>query len=521
MTTRNLPLDPHSQALLDAVIAMSGDLDLRSVLHRITRSACELTGARYGALGVIGKDGSLGDLITHGIDADVHAGIAERALGRGILRLVIDDPRPLRLADLSEHPAVHGFPAGHPPMRSFLGVPVRVRDTVFGNLYLTEKAGGAEFGDLDETLVTALAAAAGHMIESARAYGLSERRRQWLEATAEINEALRPPLDHRTALARICTAVRDVTRARAVSVLSRDEHGPVAAMAAEPVDEERVRAGTLALDDLLPLVLDGVCEHEVEGLYADVVPLRSALAGRAAICVFLDRPMVFSGEDERALWIRFADQAALVLDRVHAVEDRADLAVLTDRERIARDLHDVVIQRLFATGLQLQALGQRTTDPEVGERLTEAVDALDLTIKDIRSSIFELHTHAEGSLRAEVRGVVREYVGGLGFTPVVRMLGPVDTVVPEHVRAHLLPVLREGVSNLARHAMARAAEIELCVDEGEVVLTVRDDGVGIDGTVPESGLRNVRCRAQQLSGSFTVSAREPHGTSFVWRVPLV
>ena len=370
MHTRNLPLDPPSRALLDAVLAMSTDLDLRSVLHRITRSACELTGAGYGALRVLGPDGAPGELVTHG-NADHHGEPA-------------GEP-----GHVPGHvPGVDRTPTA-PGARTVLGVPVRIGDRVFGHLRLAAKPGGEPFSERDEQLVTALAGAAGSMVENARAFGLSERRRRWLEAAAELTEALEPPLDHETALQRICATVCCMTQARAVAIVTHDGHGPVTARAASPADEELALRAARALQASRSSGEPTLREPVAEGLCVLVVPFHSALSGHGGICVLHDGSSVFS-EDEEGLLARFADQVALALDRVHAVETQADLAVVTDRERIARELHDVVIQRVFATGLQLQAMGQLTAEPAVQERLSAAVDALDHTIRDIRSTIFEL-----------------------------------------------------------------------------------------------------------------------------------
>jgi signal transduction histidine kinase len=225
--------------------------------------------------------------------------------------------------------------------------------------------------------------------------------------------------------------------------------------------------------------------------------------------------------EERSLLASFSDQAGLALDRAQAIEERSELAVTSDRERIARDLHDLVIQRLFATGLQLQAVGSLASSPELEGRIDQAVDALDLTIKDIRGTIFELQRRDRGpSLRADLRQLVREYAPLLKFTPAVHTTGPVDAAVPAEIRDQLLPVLREALSNLARHAAADHGEVQLTVDDREICLTVLDDGVGIGPGNPESGLRNARRRALALSGALELTARHPRGTSFVWRVPL-
>lgn len=505
-------------ALLEAVVAMSSDLDLPGVLQRIVVSAATLTGARYGALGVIGSDGLVSDFHTTGVDPAERERIGAPPHGRGILGLLITHPQPLRLQDLQAHPQSFGFPPNHPAMRTFLGVPVRVRGTVFGNLYLTEKAGGAAFTDEDVVVVGALAAAAGSVIENARAYRLSERRRQWLEASALLTEALQPPIETGQALERLAATARSVSHARAVAVATHDPTEPVAALAADPADARLVTAvvdAVLARTDTDPW---GLLEVTLEGCAVVAVPLRAQVASGGLLVTLHDRPHVAAPEELELLAV-FAEQAGLALDRAQAVTDREELAVVLDRERIARDLHDVVIQRLFATGLQLQAVGTRVPE-ELQPRIDDAVDALDMTITDIRSTIFELKQPAATSLRAGVHDLVGEYVGPLGFQPAVRTVGPVDSTVPEGVRAHLLPVLREALSNVAHHARATSAEITVAAQDGELRLTVADDGVGLDDKAAESGLRNARRRAAELGGTFALAPRAPRGAVFEWRVPL-
>ncbi len=507
-----------AQALLDAVIAISSDLDLRSVLTRIVESATELTGAKYAALGVIGPDGSLVEFVTTGLEEHEHEAIGDLPRGQGILGLLIEKPEAIRLPVLSAHPHSVGFPAHHPPMTTFLGVPVRIRGTVFGNLYLTEKAGGEPFTEQDELLVEALATAAGFVIENARAYGLSERRRKWLEASAELSDALQPPIEIGRALRHITQAARSVSGARATALINLSDD----ALRTVNVDKEDVELVTTALEKVATQGGQSVDPFEVPmtDLTAVVIPLRAHLAERGVLVALFDTGHSPQDIEERELLASFADQAALALDRAQAVADREELAVISDRERIARDLHDVVIQRLFATGLQLQGVSMLAWNPEVANRLDQAVSDLDLTIRDIRGTIFELQHRGSGSLRAEIRALVREYVPVLGYAPTVRTSGPVDTAVPADVREQLLPVLREAVSNLARHALAESAEIELHVGGRELRLSVVDDGIGLVEGRAESGLRNARRRATTLGGSLELRGLDPKGTSLVWRVPL-
>jgi signal transduction histidine kinase len=503
------------------VTAISSDLDLRSVLSRIVEAATALTSARYGALGVVGPDGALTEFVTTGVDEETQRLIGDLPHGRGILGLLVREPRAIRMHDLAAHPMSVGFPEHHPPMSTFLGVPVRIRGTVFGNLYLTEKADGGDFTDEDEQLVEALARTAGFVIDNARAYGVSERRRQFLEASAELSDALQPPIDLDRALQRIVTTAQAISGARATALLRLGEGARVIALTGDAEESDAVHA---ALDEVGSRVLErpaaDVAQLAAGPFAAVAIPLRTHLGDQGVLVALHDPAVARQAVEELELLTSFADQAGLALDRAQAVSDRQELAVISDRERIARDLHDVVIQRLFATGLQLQGVSMLVTDPEVEQRLERAVSDLDLTIKDIRGTIFELQHRGSASLRQEVRTLVREYVPVLGFAPVVRTLGPVDSAVPPEVQVHLLAVLREAVSNVARHALADRAEVELEVRGHELVLTVVDDGGGVPPDRAESGLRNARRRADGLGGALELRPNDPTGTVFTWRVPL-
>jgi signal transduction histidine kinase len=518
-----LELPANARALLDAVVAISSDLDLHSVLKRIVVSACEITGARYGALGVIGHGGGLVDFVTHGISEAAHAAIGNLPRGHGILGLLIDHPEPIRLSNIQDHPKSYGFPPNHPPMERFLGVPVRIRGTVFGNLYLTEKDDGGDFTDQDERLVLALASAAGFVIENARDYAQSERRRQWLEATAQINDALQPPVRLDDALRQIAIGARRVSGASAVAVVRR---------AAETVHEIAAWDGRRS-EDLRPLV--GALETHIAGAEEEatvmvipqgaertvvLVPLRAHLAPDGVLLVVLDGGRGSLESDEAELLASFADQASLALDRAQAISDRQELMLVSDRDRIARDLHDLVIQRLFATGLALQGARRIALSEEVRERIDSAVADLDVTIRDIRSTIFELQHGHDLSLRADVRGLVKEYVPVLGFTPMVRTSGPLDTAVPQGIAEQLLAVLREALSNVARHAEADAAVVEVEARGDEVMLRVADNGRGLPADRHESGLRNARRRASDKGGRLRLLPEEPHGTVLEWTVPI-
>ncbi|MFC3987782.1 GAF domain-containing sensor histidine kinase [Actinoplanes siamensis] len=520
------------RSLLDAVVGIGTDLDLRSTLQRIVEAACALAGAKYGALGVLASDNrSLSDFITHGIDPETHTRIGDLPHGRGVLGLLITDPRPVRLPDIRRHPDSYGFPAHHPPMHSFLGVPVRTRDHVFGNLYLAEKQGATEFGEDDEEIVVALAVAAGVAIDNARLYELAQRRERWLAAAAEITGVLLGTVHRTEALRLIARRAREVAGADLVLVLLHEEEN--ARYRIEVVDPEHAGLAGKVLPADSPVVRDfGAQRHRLlDDLRAAAewpgpVPSGPALAApltgveKGVLIVSQSPAQAALGADDAVLLSTFAGQAALALERARAQEERELLAVLEDRERIARDLHDVVIQRLFATGMRLQGAMVPGTRPEVAKRINDAVDDLDATIRDIRRSIFELRAPVGPSLRAELRETVAAAAAALGFPPDLETAGPVDSAVPDDVVPELMAVLREALANVARHARACSARVSVRVADGELLLRVRDDGVGIDPALARGGVVNMGERAADLGGAFEIGPAPDGGTLLAWRVPL-
>jgi signal transduction histidine kinase len=525
------------RALLDAVVGIGGDLDLRTVLQRIVAAACELAGARYAALGIVGPDRQLSDFITHGIALELHAAIGELPHGRGVLGLLITDPSPVRMPDITRHPRSYGFPENHPPMHSFLGAPIRIRDQVFGNLYLSEKHGAAEFTEDDEEIVVALAAAAGVAIDNARLFALATRRERWLAAAAEITAVLLGKVHRTEALRLIARRAREVADADLVLVLLYDE--AAGQFTVEAVDgPDSVTAGLLGvvLAAAETTFLDAVTTPQRMLLddLAGAAPWPVTVPGGPAMVAPLGRSDVLHGvlivghgaghdarsDDDVVLLSSFADQAALALERARAQEEREQLVVLEDRERIARDLHDVVIQRLFATGMELQSTVPHTTRPEVAKRINNAVDALDATIRDIRRSIFELRTPLGVSLRTELRDTVEAAAGVLGFRPVLDSSGPVDSAVPDDIVPEILAVVREALANVARHAKASTVRVSVRAADGQVAVVVQDDGVGADPALARGGLVNLQDRAADLGGTFDVRLGEGGGTVIDWRVPL-
>jgi signal transduction histidine kinase len=524
------------RALLDAVVGIGADLDLNSTLDRIVSAACELADSRYGALGVVGPDGKrLVRFITHGVtDAEI-AAIGPYPEGHGILGLLIEHPEPIRMHDLAEHPRSYGFPSNHPPMKSFLGVPIRTREHVYGNLYLTEKTGGADFTEDDERTVTALAAAAGVVIDNARLYADTEQRRRWHEVTAEITQLMLGQFDADQALQLIAQRCCEVSGALVSGVLVADGGELVVRAIDGPTDYSRFVGRRLPAD--LPLLGQVVSDDGQVVVIEDLARIlkdagglnefpEGAALGRTAIAplpggrtdtggflvVALEQGASNRVTDGADLVRMFAGQATLALERAQAQQDRDALAVLEDRDRIARDLHDLVIQRLFATGLQLQGM-HRLARPEHQERLSRAVEDIDSTIHDLRAAIFELqHAPDSSSLRADLQGLVSEYTETLGFRPHLTCTGPVDTAVPTAVRPQILAAVRESLSNVVRHAQASQVTVEVTVGSGLVVARVSDDGVGIGTTTRRSGLRNLSDRAEALGGTVRISDNDPHGT---------
>ncbi|MER5226675.1 sensor histidine kinase [Streptomyces flaveus] len=530
--------------LLDAVLAIGSDLDLDVVLRRITESAVAVVDAEYGALGVLGEEGRIKQFITVGVDEDTIKAIGHYPEGEGILGLLIREPEPLRLADLGTHPESVGFPEGHPPMTTFLGAPVRVRDRVFGNLYLTDKRGGAQFDDEDEAVLRTLAAAAGVAIDNARLYEDTRRRERWLAASSELTRSLLSGTDPDQVLHQVATTVRSLSGADLVTVAVPIDGGDELVIeAADGEGAERVRGLVLPTTTLAAKVYhsnerissSALSQEPQEGggsaalleLGAGfLLPLGGREHARAVLQVanlpggenFSDATMTMIGG--------FADQAALALEIAEHRREAEHLLILTDRDRIARDLHDLAIQRLFASGLTLNSVLGRISDrPEAAERVQRVVDDLDDTIKTVRTTIYALRerdrSEGRGGLRAKLLSETDQTAESLGFSPALRMTGLLDTDVPAGHAEHLLAVLRETLSNAARHAHATAVEVTAETDGSRLRLRVSDNGRGIDPAVTRrSGLDNLHRRATDLGGTLTLTPNEPTGTVVEWTVPL-
>lgn len=533
--------------LLDAVMSVGRELALPQVLRDIVEAAVSLVDAEYGALGVVGSDQKLVEFLPTGIDGETWRQIGGLPTGHGILGELIRHPEPLRLSELSDHPASAGFPPHHPPMHSFLGVPIRVRDEVFGNLYLTEKRGASDFDAEDEAVVSTLAVAAGIAIENARLYEERRIRERWLAASSDLTRALLSGEDETEVLEEMLAQAVDITEADlGVFYLI----GPAGEMTGSLALGEKAEShrgvvlpssrGTLAAaalaEDGLVTVEDVSSDPRVQvqperwagfgPAVAVTVGTKERLSGVMILGRVLNRP-AFAHAEIAAL-PGYAGQAALALELADHRSDSERMSLLADRERIARDLHDLAIQRLFATGMTLQSARPLVEHPEAAERLARAIDDLDTTIKIIRTTVFglrERETPGQGSkLRSRLVQAVDAVTPALGFAPALRMEGLIDTEVPRMVADHAVAVVAEALSNVARHAGARRAEVSVIADDGVLTVTTSDDGVGL--RVPDDrgrgGICNLTERAEGLGGTLSVRAK-PHprkGTVLEWRVPL-
>jgi signal transduction histidine kinase len=536
------------RGLLEAVVAVSSGLDLALTLRRIVETAVRLVDASYGALGVIGDDKELAEFIPVGLTEDEIGQIHHWPEGRGLLGLLIKEPRPLRLASIAAHAESSGFPAGHPPMESFLGVPVRVRDAVFGNLYLTNKRGGGEFTEDDEAVLLALGAAAGVAVENARLYQAARRSQRWIQASAEVTTDLLSGVEPGEVLQRITSQARELSDADLAILSLPDEAGRVLTVThADGDGAQAVRSLIIPVDQSLSGQVLASGESMISAdLAADertatgvrttmghigpavVFPLGAHGSRRGVLTIGRRHGRAPFPQAEAAFVAAFAAQAGVALELAASRAEAERLSVYQDRDRIARDLHDLVIQRLYATGMSLQATMPMISRPEAADRVSRAVDSMDQTIKEIRGAIFALQARdaeVQWDPRADIVRLVEEMTAMLGFAPSLRLGPGLRTLASEDLAGQALIVLREALSNTARHAGATRADVTVDVDDdGFLTATVTDNGTGIPSGSRRSGLRNLAARAAELGGELRLSPAEPGapqpGTRLEWRVPV-
>jgi signal transduction histidine kinase len=526
------PADLHLQKLSAVTRAIASELSLDVLLQRVVESAREIVGAAYAVLGVIGADGSLERFIQSGMDPETVARIGELPKGRGLIGALLDHPEPIRLRSISEDPRSCGLPPGHPPLSSFLGVPIRSATSVYGNLYLANRIGLPEFSAEDENLLTALAATAGVAIQNAQLYGQSNRRQQWLRASADISRRLLasdaaglPLLDD------IAHAIRRLASAETVNLslpVSGEEDRLEVVVTSGPGSSTlrglRYQAsGSIAVVEDVGKRLSGYDDLRSALTSTDLMalPLKGEGASRGAFVVGRVNHQPFTADDLE-MAEGFTRQATLALELADARAARHHLGLLEDRGRIARDLHDHVVQKLFAAGLTIQGTATMAKSPEVRERLTGTIDMLDDSIRSIRTSIFALQGQGAplASVRSRVGVVLAELGPVLGFTPILQFEGPLDTVVDDALAAEVEAVLRESLTNVGKHARATQALVDLGTDGRLLRLTVSDDGVGLGAATRRSGLDNLRRRAERLGGYLELGRSIEDGLLLRWTVPL-
>ena len=557
----------RENGLFAAIVSVAAGLELGGTLRRIVRAAADLADAEYGALGVIGSEGRLVDFIHVGMDATLAELIGPHPTGKGILGVITEETGPVRLERLADHPASVGFPPGHPQMKSFLGVPVRVRGEVFGNLYLTEKRGGGGFTPEDKRTVMALAAAAAVAIENSRLYERSRQRERWQDAVAAISNAVLSGVESAEVLPVVGEQARAITGADACLIAMPDSHGYLVVEVVNVGPEEgdasmadtrwshSPRSRRVPRNAAFDEIDRGLLGRKLSDgdLLVEAFTSRSTVR-RGPFTLDIDQPRSFGNvialpmfTADRTFGVAallwdvsagsvpleivelaeaFAAQAAVTLVLAEARQEQGQLAVYEDRDRIARDLHDLVIQRLFATGMQLQgALRAPGLDNAVRDRMSRAVDEMDETIREIRQTILALHEPSVGSstgLRGRVLRETAQAAALLGFEPSVSFIRLIEAMVGDTTADHLIAALREALTNAARHAQAGKVKVVVEVIGSEVVLVVTDDGIGVapDGGGRRSGLANLNARAIGLGGSCALErVSDVGGTRLSWRVP--
>lgn len=524
--------------LVEAMLVVNSGLDIDVTLRTIVHTAIELVDARYGALGVRGQDHELVEFVYEGIDDTTRAQIGPLPEGRGVLGVLIDEPKPIRLDNICDHPASVGFPPNHPPMRTFLGVPVRTRSEVFGNLYLTEKQNGEPFTEDDEVLVQALAAAAGSAIDNARLYEQSRSRLSWIEATRDLATEMLSGADPGSALQIIAAEAVKLTSAEsAVVAVPLDDEAALADVTELVVTETAgvvdVQRGQTALSVKVPAVSrafhDGRPQNvdrldiEMAGVNtagpALVLPLRTTDTVAGVVIVLRTEGAWPFTNEQLDMTAAFVDQAALAWQLGASQRQTHELDILTDRDRIARDLHDHVIQRLFAVGLSLQGTVHRARSPEVKERLAQGIDDLQAVIQEIRTAIFDLHDGSPGRtrLRQRIEEIVTQSVP-LTMRTRLQFSGPlsiVDAALADHAEA----VVREAVSNAVRHSGGTELSVDVSLGD-DLCIEVADNGRGMPAERTESGLHNLRRRAEECGGVFRAENSAGGGTTVRWSAPL-
>jgi signal transduction histidine kinase len=538
MTERRDPKD----ALLEAGLTLASELSLPMVLQRIVDLAVEVTDARYGALGVIGAGDELIDFITTGISVKQRRTIGALPRGRGVLGLLIREPRLVRVKDIGSHPPSVGFPPNHPPMHSFLGAPVQALGKVYGNIYLAEKHGAPEFSPDDERSLQVLATQAGVAIANASLYQETLRRERWLEAQHKITTAILEGADSSVLLTSIAEHARDLAGAEAATILTATSTpGQLVVAAAVGAYAQQVVGQLVPADKSI----SGAVMATGESLHTDdasthrssyhpiiraghvcpaiFVPLR--IGGRATGTLMVANTKGRNRFDEGMIRLveTFADQASVAIGYGQAQADVRRLELMDERERIAKELHDGIIQSLFAVGMGLQGTALMLSSPEPAARIEGAVGELDRVIRDLRNYIFGLRPGilADRQLDQALRELGDDIQSRSSFRVEVAVDADVAALVSP--RSHqIVQMTREALSNVARHAQAKHSVVRLARTGQTAVLTIQDDGIGFDvhRDSAGNGLRNMRERATAMGGSLRVSSKAGKGATLRFTFPM-
>ena len=553
-------LDPTT-----AVLSVAEGLDAMVSVQRAVDAAIALTGATYGAIGLFGADGDVEEFVYRGISDDERAAMGPLPTGRGVIGLTARTGHPIRLDRIADHPAAVGFPEHHPPMTTFLGAPIMIDGEIFGSIYLTDKAGGERFSDADEDIVRALANALGVAVRNNRSFEHTRQQERWQRAATSIDYEVLSGSSPVEVMASIAAQARRLSGAdvAVVALPDDDDRLIIDVVKTRPVDQlgdtrwsvprSRERGGDqdghlAAAQQWLGL------ECHDEGLLmnafatartllapgwqaapaqapaseafatAAAIPMRTPERSLGVLGLMWDHATPRLTDPSLEVAESFAAQAAVTLILDEARRSHEKLLVFRDRDRIARDMHDLVVQRVFATGLSLQGLLRSGELPDgARSRVERAIEDLDETLTEIRRTIFDLHTSdaVPPSLRTRVQHEASQAAVTLGFAPEVVVQGPLEEL-PVDVGDHLVAALREGLSNAVRHAQASSVEVHIAVRGSEICMQVIDDGVGPPSR-PErhSGLANLAGRADQLGGvGRLVRAPSGQGSMLVWRVPL-
>lgn len=531
----------RKDVLLEAGLVLASELSLPIVLQRIVDLAAQVTDARYGALAVIGVNGDLIEFVTTGISAKQRRIIGPLPRGRGVLGLLIKEPRPIRIHNISEHRSSVGFPPNHPPMESFLGAPIQAMGRVFGNLYMAEKRGAKDFSLEDQQSLVVLASQAGVAIANAWLYDEAHQRERWLAALRSVTGDILAGADSDTLLAGIAEHARDLAGAEAAVIVSigtapgqlevaavvganaNEMHGR-SMPASESLSGEVIRTGKpLVVGDIAADARSDKALTRV-GRYgpAILVPLR--VRGRATGTLMVANLQGGRKFDERTLQTveTFADQASIAIEYGRQQADLRRLGLMEERERIAKELHDGIIQSLFAVGMGLQGTALMTSSPETAERIESAVEELDRVIRDLRNYIFGLRPGilADRQLDQALRQIAQEVQIRSGILVEVEV--DPDLAASLTARSHeIVQLTREALSNISRHAQARHARIRLVRSGRKAELAIEDDGVGFNPRADSSGsgLRNMRERASAMGGRLKVTSSTGKGTSLTTTFP--